>query len=66
MGRHLPGNPTFIVRSMPGAGGILAANHLYNVAPKDGTVLGMLDQAIFETSRPSCLPPAVSRPMCAR
>jgi len=49
MGQHLAGNPTFIVRSMPGAGGILAANHLYNVAPKDGTVLGMLDQSIFET-----------------
>src|SRR6476646_9677498 len=49
MGQHLAGNPTFIIRSMPGAGGILAANHLYNVAPKDGTVLGMLDQSIFET-----------------
>src|SRR4029078_1307875 len=49
MGQHLAGNPAFIVRSMPGAGGILAANHLYNVAPKDGTVLGMLDQSIFET-----------------
>jgi len=49
MGRHLPGNPSFVVRSMPGAGGILAANHLYNVAPKDGTAIGMLDQSIFET-----------------
>src|SRR4051794_24396467 len=49
MGRYLPGNPTFVVKSMPGAGGILAANHLYNVAPKDGTVIGMLDQSIFET-----------------
>jgi tripartite-type tricarboxylate transporter receptor subunit TctC len=49
MGRHLPGNPVFIVKSMPGGGGIVSANHLYNVAPKDGTVLGMLDQSIFET-----------------
>ena len=49
MGRHLPGNPAIIVRSMPGGGGIVSANHLYNVAPKDGTVLGMLDQSIFET-----------------
>jgi tripartite-type tricarboxylate transporter receptor subunit TctC len=48
MGRHLPGNPTVIVRSMRGGGGIIAANHLYNVAPKDGTALGMLEQSIFE------------------
>ena len=31
---------------MPGAAGIRAANYLYNVAPKDGTVIGMLDQAV--------------------
>jgi tripartite-type tricarboxylate transporter receptor subunit TctC len=49
MGRHLPGNPAFIVRSMPGGGGIVAVNHLFNIAPKDGTVLGMMDQSIFET-----------------
>jgi tripartite-type tricarboxylate transporter receptor subunit TctC len=38
----LPGNPTVIVQSMPGAGGIKAADYLANVAPKDGTALGML------------------------
>ncbi|TMK01932.1 MAG: hypothetical protein E6G74_08885 [Alphaproteobacteria bacterium] len=32
MGRHLPGNPVFIVRNMPGAGGIAATNFLYNNA----------------------------------
>ena len=32
---------------MPGAAGIRAANYLYNVAPKDGTVIGMVDQAIY-------------------
>jgi tripartite-type tricarboxylate transporter receptor subunit TctC len=32
---------------MPGAGGIRAANHLYSVAPKDGTVIGIFDQAVF-------------------
>ena len=38
----LPGNPTVIVQSMPGAGGIKAADYLANVAPKDGTALAML------------------------
>jgi tripartite-type tricarboxylate transporter receptor subunit TctC len=42
MGRHLPGSPTFVVQNMAAAGGIAAANHLYNVAPKDGTVIGMI------------------------
>jgi tripartite-type tricarboxylate transporter receptor subunit TctC len=38
-GRHLPGNPTIVVRDQPGGGGLVAGNSLYNVAPKDGTVL---------------------------
>lgn len=49
IGRHLPGNPAVVVQNMPGAGGILAANQLYNLAPHDGTVIGMLDQSAFET-----------------
>src|SRR5580704_19246069 len=49
IGRYLPGNPTVVVQNMPGAGGILAANELYNIAPRDGTVIGMLDQSIYET-----------------
>lgn len=40
MGRHLPGSPSIVVKPMPGAGGLVAANHLANVAPKDGSVLG--------------------------
>jgi tripartite-type tricarboxylate transporter receptor subunit TctC len=40
LGKHVPGNPTIVVRNMPGAGGIVATNHLYNVAAKDGTVIG--------------------------
>ena len=40
MGKYIPGNPTFIVQNMPGAGSRVAANWLYNVAPKDGTALG--------------------------
>ncbi len=42
LGRHLPGHPTVLVQNMPGAGGFLAANHIYNVAPKDGTVLALV------------------------
>jgi tripartite-type tricarboxylate transporter receptor subunit TctC len=38
MGRHLPGNPTFIVQYMPAATGLVAANFVYNNAPRDGTV----------------------------
>lgn len=36
--RQIPGNPTVVVENMPGAGGLVAASHLYNAAPKDGTV----------------------------
>ncbi|HWS07679.1 MAG TPA: tripartite tricarboxylate transporter substrate-binding protein, partial [Xanthobacteraceae bacterium] len=49
IGRYLPGNPTVVVQNMPGAGGILAANQLYNLAAHDGTVIGMLDQSVYET-----------------
>lgn len=42
LARHVPGNPTIIVDHMPGAGGQRAANWLYTVAPKDGTVIGTL------------------------
>ena len=40
MPRHLPGNPTFLVQPRAGAGGLIAANTLYNVEPRDGTVIG--------------------------
>ena len=40
MGKHIPGNPTFVPQNMPGAGTLVAANHLFNIAPKDGTVIG--------------------------
>jgi tripartite-type tricarboxylate transporter receptor subunit TctC len=40
--RHIPGNPGIIVENMPGAGTLVATNHVYNVAPRDGTVIGAL------------------------
>jgi len=40
LGRHIPGNPSVVMRNMPGAGGSTASNYLYRVAAKDGTVIG--------------------------
>src|ERR1700745_3304691 len=42
MGRHMPGNPTVLVQNMPGAASNVAAAYVYNVAPKDGTVIGAI------------------------
>ena len=40
MGKHIPGHPTIVPQNMPGAGSLKVANYIYNVAPKDGTVIG--------------------------
>ena len=40
--KHLPGAPTIVVKNMQGAGSVIAANHLYNVSPKDGSELGVI------------------------
>ena len=45
-GKHLPGQPAVVVSNMPGGGGLICANHLYNVAPKDGTGLGVLIETV--------------------
>jgi tripartite-type tricarboxylate transporter receptor subunit TctC len=54
IGRHLPrflpGNPAFIVENMPGAGHILATNYLFNLAPRDGTVIGMVSRNMTEAA----------------
>jgi tripartite-type tricarboxylate transporter receptor subunit TctC len=46
LGRHIPGNPNVVFRSMPGAGSLVAANHLFHVAPRDGTALGFISATI--------------------
>jgi tripartite-type tricarboxylate transporter receptor subunit TctC len=46
MGKHIPGNPTLVPQNMPGAGTLKLANHLYNLAPKDGTVFGLINRGI--------------------
>ena len=40
MGKYIPGNPSIIVQNMPGAGGMISVNHVYNRARRDGTVIG--------------------------
>lgn len=45
IGNHIPGRPNIIAQNMPGAGSRGAANWLYNVAPRDGTVIAMLSQS---------------------
>jgi len=42
MGRFIPGNPAIVPKNMPGAGSLVLANWLYNVAPKDGTAFGTI------------------------
>ncbi|HEY6254704.1 MAG TPA: hypothetical protein VIY51_02820 [Xanthobacteraceae bacterium] len=44
LGEHIPGKPLIVAQNMPGAGSRGAANWLYNVAPRDGTVIATLSQ----------------------
>jgi tripartite-type tricarboxylate transporter receptor subunit TctC len=46
MRQYIPGNPAFVIENMPGAGSLIAANHLYNKAAQDGTTLGMVSRNI--------------------
>ncbi len=46
MGEHMPGKPRIVPKNMTGAGSRVAANYVYNVAPKDGTVLATVDQSM--------------------
>src|SRR5215467_2464611 len=46
LGNHIPGNPTIVPQNMPAAGGLGAANHLYNVAAKDGTVIALFQNTV--------------------
>jgi tripartite-type tricarboxylate transporter receptor subunit TctC len=47
LGKHIPGNPTFIVENMPGAGSMIAANHVYKAAKPDGLTLGHFVGSLF-------------------
>jgi tripartite-type tricarboxylate transporter receptor subunit TctC len=41
IGKHIPGRPTIVPENMPGAGSMVMMNYLYNVAPRDGTAIGV-------------------------
>jgi tripartite-type tricarboxylate transporter receptor subunit TctC len=46
-GKHIAGNPTFVVENMPGAGSLVAANHVYKVAKPDGLTIGNFLGGVF-------------------
>ncbi len=46
IGKYIPGNPAIIPVNMPGGGGITAANYMAQVAPRDGTVIGIVSQGL--------------------
>ena len=46
IGRHIPGAPQIVVRNMPAASSLVMTNHLYNIAKRDGTVIGMTNNNI--------------------
>ena len=46
LGRHIPGNPSIVPQDMPAGGGLAAANHIYNVASPDGTVIGAIQNTV--------------------
>lgn len=54
-GKYIPGNPGFVIQHMPGAGSVIATNHVYNVAPQDGTV-------ILAPNRTAALAPVLGQP----
>jgi tripartite-type tricarboxylate transporter receptor subunit TctC len=47
LGKHIPGNPGIIVQNMPGAGGLVAANHLFNIAKPDGLTILAVSRANY-------------------
>jgi tripartite-type tricarboxylate transporter receptor subunit TctC len=46
LSKYIPGNPAIVVENMAGAGSIIAANHIFNAAPKDGTMIGNISGPI--------------------
>lgn len=56
LSQYIPGNPNVIVENMPGAGGRLAAQYLYAVAPKDGTALSVVVQSVAMDSATGAIP----------
>jgi tripartite-type tricarboxylate transporter receptor subunit TctC len=51
IGRHVAGNPTIVAQNRPGGGGLILANHLYNVAARDGTQVGLIPAYVLLEER---------------
>ena len=47
IGRHIPGNPTVVVQNMPAAGSLAATNHMFNIAPKDGSTIALVQRGML-------------------
>ncbi len=47
LGKYIPGTPTVVVQNMPGAGTIIAANYVFNIAKPDGLTLGLVNPGIY-------------------
>src|SRR6476620_9541862 len=47
MGKHIPGNPVFVVENMPGAGFLISANYMYRIAKPDGLTIGHFSGGLF-------------------
>src|SRR5207302_8679035 len=47
LGRHVPGHPPVIVQNQPAAGSLVAANQIYTAAPKDGTVISLIQRGML-------------------
>jgi len=47
LAKNIPGNPDIVVQNMPGAGTVVAANHIYNLAEPDGLTLGLVNPGIY-------------------
>lgn len=46
MGKHIPGNPTFMPKNMPGASTMVATNFLFSQAPQDGTAVSQVGRSM--------------------
>src|SRR5438477_6493860 len=47
LGKHIPGHPAIVVQNMPAAGGIAATNHIFSTAPKDGTMIALIQRGML-------------------
>ena len=47
LGKHIPGNPTFVVQNMTGGGSMVAANYVYNVAKPDGLTIAVVTPGLY-------------------